>query len=263
MLQNKYQGREQSKNWDEETYRETYYGTEEEVDEKIATLTIGAWTQGKGYLWGWTKQQENPAVWTLEVNYRITYGREDKNDYEDDPSDPQTTSNKTYSLSVRNIQKPVEEHPSYRAKWNHYLLSKTGSQKPDFWDTATNTMLNATQRQTYMWVDSISEMPVDANGEPLYWVAGEPTKPGVSVYDEACFVVTEESRFKTSSAAGSHIKKNINEIGDPPHKFGITGGEWKCDEGSVHHDGRRWVATQTWTRAKKWDKDLYGGTGEG
>ena len=263
MLQYKYQGREQSKSWDEETYRETMYGPEEEVDAYIKGLVIGQFHTGKGYLFGWTKQQENPAVWSLEINYRITYGREDKNDYENDPTDPETTSNKTYSLSVRNIQIPIENHPSYRAKWNHYLLSKGGG-TPTWWDTATDTLLNASQRESYMWVGSLGEIPLDPDSNGRYWaVVGVPSKPGVQVYDEACFVVTEETRFKTSSAAGSHIQKNINEIGAPPHKFGISGGEWKCDEGSVQHDGKRWVATQTWTRAKKWDKDIYGGSGEG
>jgi hypothetical protein len=80
----------------------------------------------------------------------------------------------------------------------------------------------------------------------------------VQVYDQACFVVTEKSKYKTSSAAGSAISKNINEINTPPHTFGITGGEWKLDSGGVEHDGKRWVATQEWTHADQWDHDLYG-----
>lgn len=257
-LKAKYQGREQSKSRDEHTYREVWYGTEAEVDAKIATLVIGVLDAVKGYLHSWSKSQASPAIWELEINYRVTFAQDTESNEEADDPATETTSNKTYSLSVRNIQMPVENHASYKACWNHYLVGLGSASLPAWWSTATNTLLSPTNRQRYMWVDSISEIPVDMTAEGQYWVIlAMPTKPGVSCYDMACFVVTESARYKTSSAAGNHVSKNINTVRVPPHTFGITGGEWKCDEGAVSHDGKRWIATQTWTHAAHWDTDIY------
>lgn len=256
MLQRKFQGREQSLSRDESIYRETWYGSETEVDAYIATLVIGSFVEGNGYIHEWQKKQDSPAVWQVEVTYRITYSVDaDSNDEVADG----TTTPKTYSLSVRNIQIPLEEHKQYKACWNHYLIGLGNVPVPSWWATATNTLLDVDARKVYQWVSSIAEIPLEANERNLYWrILKDPTKPGVQVYDRACFVVTEKSKYRTSSNAGQAISKNINEIGDPPHKFGIVGGMWKLDEASVEHDGKRWVATRTWTRADEWDADLYG-----
>lgn len=257
MLQRKYQGREQSRSRDEAIYRETWYGTETEVDSYIATLSIGTYVSGQGYLHQWEKKQENAAVWQVEVTYRVTYSNYD--DVNEEYEDPESTSTpKTYTLTVRNIQKALELHPNYKACWNHYLIGLGNVATPAWYSTATNTMIGVSERQYYMWVSSISEMPLDADATGKYWqIVGYRLKPA-EVYDVACFVVTEKSKHKTSSQAGQAISHNINEIGDPPHKFGISGGQWKLDEGSVEHDGKRWIATRSWTRADEWDADLYG-----
>lgn len=256
MLQRKFQGREQSLSRDESIYRETWYGSETEIDEYIATLVIGSFVQDKGYVHEWQKKQDSPAVWQVEVTYRITYSVDaDSNDEVEDG----TTTPKTYSLSVRNIQIPLEEHKMYKANWNHYLIGLGNVPVPTWWATATNTLLDVDARKVYQWVSSIAEIPLEANEQKLYWrILKDPVKPGVQVYDRACFVVTEKSKYRTSASAGQAISKNINEIGDPPHKFSIEGGQWKLDEASVEHDGKRWVATRTWTRADEWDADLYG-----
>ena len=256
MLQRKFQGRERSLSRDEALYRETFYGSETEIDEYIATLVIGAFVQDKGYLHEWQKKQDSPAVWQVEVTYRITYSVDaDSNDEVEDGS----TTPKTYSLSVRNIQIPLEEHKQYRACWNHYLIGLGNVPVPSWWATATNTLLDVGARKVYQWVSSIAEIPLEPNEQKLYWwILKDPTKPGVQVYDRACFVVTEKSKYRTSASAGQAISRNINEISTPPHTFGIEGGQWKLDEASVEHDGKRWVATRTWTRADEWDSDLYG-----
>ena len=257
-LKRKYQGRESSKSRDESLYKETWYGTEAEVDAYIATLSIGTYVSGQGYLHMWEKRQDNPQMWSVEVTYRITYSRDD--DGEDDPSSSSSSSAKQYSLSVRNIQSPIEAHPLYKANWNHYLLGLGTLVVPAWWSTATNTMLTAQARTMYMWVSSIAEIPLEPDSRNLYWqIVAMPTKPSVNMYDVACFVVTEKSKYKTSSAAGNAISHNINQINTPPHTFGITGGNWKLDEGSVEHDGKRWIATRSWTHASNyWDSQIYG-----
>lgn len=58
----------------------------------------------------------------------------------------------------------------------------------------------------------------------LRWIeAASPTKPGVEYYDLACFVVTESAKYRTASAAGSAVSKNINKIVNPGNDFGISG----------------------------------------
>ena len=252
-LTRKYQGREASKSRDESIYKETWYGSEAEVDTYIASLSIGTYVQGKGYIHQW----DNAAIWQVEVTYRITYSRVD--DGEDDPESSSSSSPKQYTLTVRNLQIPLESHPSYKTCWNHYLLGLGNVTLPAWWSTATTTLLSVANRRYYMWVSSIAEIPLEPDERGLYWlILAQPTKPGVQVYDRACFVVTEKSKYKTSSQAGNAISKDINEIHTPPHTFGITGGQWKLDEGSVEHDGKRWVATRSWTHASVWDADLYG-----
>lgn len=256
-LKRKLQGREQSKSRDEAIYKETWYGTEAEVDAYIATLVIGVYVQDKGYLHEWEKKQDSPAIWEVEVTYRVTYTTWTT---EEEESSSSSSTPKQYTLSVRNIQTPLEAHPLYKACWNHYLLGYGTLVVPAWWSTATNTMLTKQQHKFYTWVSSLSEIPIDEENMDTAWqIVREPTKPGVSTYDVACFVVVEKSRYKTSSQAGQAISTNINTINTPPHTFGITGGNWKLDEGSVEHDGKRWVATRSWTHASGgWDTDLYG-----
>ena len=83
---------------------------------------------------------------------------------------------------------------------------------------------------------------------------------GVEYYDLACFVVTETAKYKSATAAGNAISKNINTISSPQNTFGITGGNWKLDEATVQYNGKNWYATSVYTRSgdeEGWDTDLY------
>ena len=261
MLRRKYQGREQSRSKGEDTAKETWYGTENEVYAYADALVLGTYVSGLGYLHAWTVKQDTPTIWEVEVDYRVTRSSASWSEEEEPPSSSSGGADPTpkqYSLSVRNLQIPIESHPSYRACWTHYLLGLGTTSFPSWWSDATNTLLTPQQRQTYMWVSSIAEIPLDPDEGGRYWmIVAQPQKPGVQVFDRACFVVTEKSHYRTSEAAGAAISHNINEISTPPHTFGISGGQWKLDEGSVEHDGKRWVATRSWTRATSWDSDLY------
>ena len=256
-IERRYQGREQSRDRNEALYQEQWYGTEAEVDAYIATLSIGHWESGKGYLHRWQKRQDNPHIWYVEVTYRVTYETAGNEEVDDDSSS--SSSAKTYTLSVRNISIPIESKSGYKACWTHYLLGIGGATLPAWWSTATDTLLAPALRQYYEWVSSISEIPLEPDSRGLYWyILATPTKPGVQTYDQALFVVTEKSKHKTSTQAGNAISTHINTINTPPHTFGITGGNWKLDEGSVEHDGQKWIATRSWTHADAWDTDLYG-----
>lgn len=257
-LKRLFQGRSSSRSNTESLYRETYYGTEAEVDTYIATLTIGSYDQTKGYLHEWSKEQENAAVWKVEVTYRISY----EHSYSDQMEE--STIQKIFSLGCRNIQKPLEDHPDYIMLWNHYLIGLGVNYAPQWALTATTPIIPVADREKYRWISFLSEMPFDRNEEGKAWeIVAEAQKPGVQYYDEACFTVTERAKYRTASAAGAAISHNINKIATPPETFGIIGGEWKLDEGSVDWDGNRYVATRVWTRADSWDEDLYGSSSSG
>lgn len=251
----KYQGQEKARSRNEASFKETYQGTEAEVDAYISNLPeISTGVEGKGYLTSWRKFNAEGPIWCVEIEYTTSY-----DDFNNE--DTQLYGKKSAQLSVRNIQMPLESHSNYLAKWNHYLIALGTDTVPNFWNTAKNTTLTSEESKTYKWIKSISEMPTEPDAEGKYWnVIKEPTKPGVDYYDMSCFVVTESAKFKSATSAGNAVSKNINKIISPDNTFGITGGNWKYDEASISFNGKYWVATSVYTRSgddKGWDVDIY------
>lgn len=250
MLKLKYQGQEKSRSRQEATFKETFIGKENEIDEKISSLQIGSFTNNKGFLTNWRKTQQDGVFYNLEIEYTINYG----SDSGGDNSDPEVYGRKSANLSVRSIQLPLEKHPKYLAKWNNYLFSSDAT-SPSFWNDAKSTTIDKTFAKTYKWGKSPAECPEG-------WVVSqEPTKPGVEVYDWQCYVVTISQKHNSANSAGNTIQKRINKITSPAEDFGIDGGDWKLDDCSVSYNGKSWVSTMTYTRSgdeKGWDKDIYG-----
>lgn len=250
----KYQGREESKSKNTQSYKQTWQGTEAQVDAVIAGLpAIGSRVEGIGYMTSYRKQCDEGPYWSVEVEYTI------QRNIDFDNSDDVIVGKKSAQLSARSIQMPLESHEMYQARWNHYLIGKGVSSTPSFWSTATDTILTGQNNKDYMWIKSLSERPIepDANGD-CWEILEQPTKPGVQYYELACFVVTISAKYKSASAAGSAISKAMNTITSPSQTFGL-GGEWKYDDASVSYNGKHWIATSTYTRAiDQWDKDLYG-----
>ena len=248
-----YQGKEISRDKSSSSYKQTLYGTETEVDAKISSLTIGTFVQGKGYLKSWTKTQNDPNIWQIEIEYSISY----ESNFNDSDSGT-VTGKKSAQLSVRNIQMPLQAHPNYRTIWNHYLISCNGM-SPSWVFDKTDTLIDTDQRKNYMWVKSLGEIPLQPNADGTYWeVAVQPQKPGVEYYDMALFVVTISEKHGSATSAGNAVSKNINRIVNPSEDFNL-GGEWKYDEASISYDGKNWISTQVYTRAAdEWDKQLYG-----
>ena len=88
-----------------------------------------------------------------------------------------------------------------------------------------------------------------------------PQKPGVQSWDIAAYTVTETAKFRTARAAGKMVAGVLNKIGAPEETFGLTGGNWKCDDAGVSYSSGDWLATLTWTKSgdeKGWDAEMYG-----
>lgn len=254
-IQMKYQGFESSRNKGERLFKQTFIGSESLIDQKINTLVYGSFHENKGYLTKWRKTQDDGIFYQLEIQYTISY--------DNDPSSLDDTQygKKSASLSVRNIQMPLQHLPNYLTNWNYYLIGLTDS-VPEWWETAKDFIISPEDRKNYMWIKSLAELPLQPNEEQKYWqIIKKPTKPGVQYYDLACFVVTETSKHNSANSAANSISKKINTITSPDEDFGITGGNWKLDQCSIAYSGEYWLATKVYTRSgddNGWDTDLYG-----
>lgn len=252
-LKSLYQGKEYSRDKNEEKLKQTFYGTQAEVDSFISSLSVGTKDQTKGYLRSYTKTQKDGAFWQVEVEYSISHS----SDWSDD--DDTVVGKKSATLSARNIQMPLESHENYLTRWNHYLISTQGY-APAWAFTAKDVLIPSADRPYFQWIKSLSEIPSQPNSQGNHWeVVADMIKKGVQYYDLSVYVVTESAAFKSAKAAGSFISKKMNRIDSPSQDFGL-GGEWKLDDCSVQRDGSngKWIASNTYSRAVDvWDKDLY------
>lgn len=88
------------------------------------------------------------------------------------------------------------------------------------------------------------------------------TKPGVESFDFPSWEITEVSKHGSDKQAGWTFAKKAGRISEPENgDFGITkkyGGNWLCEGGSVHYDGRYWIATRVFLYSPDgWDEDIY------
>lgn len=168
----KYQGQEKARSRNEASFKETYQGTEAEVDSYISNLPeISTAVEGKGFLTSWRKYNAEGPIWCVEIEYTTSY-----DDFNNE--DNQLYGKKSAQLTVRNLQMPLEYNSNYLAKWNHYLLGLGNASVPTFWNTAKTIALTPEQRAQYMWITSVSELPTEPDADGNYWtILKEPTKP--------------------------------------------------------------------------------------
>ena len=261
-----YQGKEKSKNANEEKYKVTYYGTEQEVDSFISSLQIGI-SYDNGYLSSWNKSNYEGDLYQVACEYTTSYQWGSYSNV-----GPTVVGKKSAQLSVRNIQLPLEwlrDHgnQNYVTNWNYYLIGRAESEDtvidtPAWWETATDTIIPIADRTNYRWIKSIAELPLDPDSDGQYWfIVEQPTKPGVQFLDYALFVVTESAKYRSANAAGNAISKSINTITSPSNTFGLSDGNFKLDQASVSFDGSAWIGTCVYTHSgdsEGWDVDLYG-----
>ena len=262
-----YQTKEKSKSGTQQRYKITYFGKESEIDAYTATLQIGTTTAEGCYLSNWTKSQYGADMYQVECEYTESY---QWGSYSNVP--PTVVGKKSATLSVRNIQLPLQHLENYLFNWNNYLIQKAASADevttPAWWATLGKDANGHLEQipdedaEKYMWVKSLSERPTGKDDQGNRWFIVEyPQKPGVDYYDWAVFVVTESARYRSANSAGSAIDKNINTITAPSNTFGLSWGDWKLDEASVSYDGHSWIATCTYTHSgdsEGWDTDIYG-----
>lgn len=252
----KYQGQQYSRTKNQKSIKYTYYGTQNQIDQFMNSLKFGSRDDEKGgYLTQIHKTQMQGIFFQVELTYTISY----QNSSGDDSQT--VVGVKSASLSVRNIQMPLQHHKNYRKNWNYYLYAVQGESLPVWWSTFDNEDdLTESEQKQYMWVKDPSEVPEKSVNGKAWKKLKNPIKMGVQYYDLACFVVSESAKYNSASSAGNAIEKNINSIKKPSNDFGLSGGNWKCSSCSVQFDGKFWIVTSEYTKSgddKGWDTDLY------
>lgn len=248
----KFQSRVQERTTDGFTNTIVWSGSFEEMLEKQGSLPVGAITED-GFLQSTRLTQVSPKIWNCEQKFGFASDGE-----QNEPPD-NSYGKKSAQLKGSMLSMPLETNSQYKTNWNYYLAGAPGvSQVPNWWENATDAALGDADSQKYVWIKSPAELPSGQGGR--WHILREPQKPGVDSYDMATYSVTESARYRSASAAGRMVANKLNKIGSPEQTFGISGGNWKCDDASVSYAGKYWLATLTWTLSgndKGWDKELY------
>lgn len=151
MLKLKHKSAVRSTNSGGASYRETYYGTRSEVETRSAELAIGDRDPSGEYeLTAWRTRQIGGPIYEIELvwenlnagsNLRFLIGRHGP---------------KEHTLDISVVSVPLEDHQDYRTNWNYCLAAKGTEETPAWWESATDPVLNPTQRMNYRWVKTPS-----------------------------------------------------------------------------------------------------------
>lgn len=236
-------------------------GGQNEIDAFSREIEPGS-SDDNGSLTSCRIYQESPKIWVCERKYL-----RDRDGLL--PERPNTVyGKKSAQLHGAMLSLPIEKNKNYKTHWNYYLA---GSPKvaitdiPEWWETATDTIMTVADSQKYRWVQNPSECPSDADG--MWRPIKNPKYPGTNSYDVATYTITETAKFSSARAAGKMIANVLNKIGKPNEDFNLTppGYNWKCDNAEVSYNGKAWFATMTWTRSGEdhgWIQEIYGGLDE-
>lgn len=259
MLNFKYQGKSLNRSQNLKTYTQTIYGSQDEIDTYISSLNIGSEYQGKGFLTEYRKSQMDGEIYQVECTYTISY--EDKNSN----VDPSLYGVKSASLSVNNLQLPLEILPNFKCNWKYFLYytEDYSAQATLYFANATNISdFSGYNSSKLKWMDSQIQDPKSMFNSAFNWKYFQPTKKGVQFFDKAIFVVTETAKFSSASSAGSAVNKNINCLKAPSNTFGLSSNAqmWKFSSANINYNGKNWQTVQTYEYAgddNGWDQDLY------
>ena len=230
-----------------------YHGSRAEMETLAAEHRIDE-TDDPGRLKGISLRPSDGTVWECEFKYEAPDG------WKDIVVPPRDWGKRSCRLRGATLSLPLESHPGYRTRWKYFLCAAPGTGSlPEWYREAADTLVPLADAEKYCWCRTISEVPCDANGR--WKILAAPAKPGVDSYDAAVYSIIETARFRSAAQAGQMVSGTLNRIGSPANNFGITGGNWKCDDAEVSWHDDCWVARLTWTRSAEnsgWDSDIYG-----
>ena len=252
MLKLKHKSVVRSTNTGGASYREIYYGTQKEVEERSARLTVGDQDKTGDYeLVSWRTRQIGGPVYEIELNWenrnsgsnlRFLIGRHGP---------------KEHILDVTVMSVPLERHPDYRTNWNYCLAAKDTDETPAWWATATDPVLMESQRMNYRWVKTpqaavalgeawhLLKMPVMKSEN---WLMPSYT---ITEYSHHCNI--RDASWAAAACAG---KICMPALGD----FGLEVTNWLNLGGQIHPDGRHYTAKVMYKASPDpagWNSILY------
>ncbi len=179
MPYTKYQGTQKNLTQDSTVTTETWIGTRDEMETMAATAVSDESKTARVY-------QDSGDFWCCEITTTAITG-----------GTPETGGQIDLPVSLRGgrLPLPLEKAPKYRTQWNHYLFAKKGSTSVPSWWNASRSATDP-DPEKYRWGESISDIPGDG-----WFVLKSPTKPGVTTFEVAVYVVTES--IKCNSATTS------------------------------------------------------------
>ena len=257
MLKLKHKSAVRSTNSGGASYRETYYGTRSEVETRSAELAIGDRDPSGEYeLTAWRTRQIGGPIYEIELvwenlnagsNLRFLIGRHGP---------------KEHTLDISVVSVPLEDHPDYRTNWNYCLAAKGTEETPAWWESATDPVLNPTQRMNYRWVKTPSGTAALGEG----WHLLKMRTMNCESWLLPSYTITEFSRHcglkDASWAAAARAGKICTPaLGD----FGTGIESWLNLGGQIYPDGRRYVAKVVYKASPNpsgWDERLYETAGE-
>lgn len=250
-----------------ETVKVSYYSNESkrELEDFIDFNFPPGKNSSRGSVENVTYRQDGP-FWYADVSCYTNYGGTLLVSW--GSSRPLNHSLRSIRLSL-----PLERKSGYLTKWDHYLWAQlpvdiaTDPSLPALYDTAS------TEKPFYdglywQWTKAGS----DLDGTPkngFFWKClATPTKPGVTCYDCHTYQITEYGEYPNETQAAWITSVLLDRIRTTPllGDFGLaaalpgSGWNWKCDDATVNHNGKKWEAQMVWTLsgdANGWDTDLY------
>lgn len=264
-LRIKYQGTNRDKNSEGTIISITWYGSQADCQSVFNGLTVNTTMDPWGRIVGATMNQGEGGIW--EVTGKFSTAGYASGQSVTAPSTVVGTKSATMNCSM--ISTPLEQHPNYLMKWNHYLAARyksgqTVPQIPTWWDTADATfIIPAADQLNFRILDSRGELPSGFDSEGYAWIEiDKPLMPGVSSYDVASYTQTEKARYRNYAAACAAIAARANKIFTSSQivNNGFTGGNWKCDGATIEWDNEYWIATLTYTfsaNSSGWNTTLY------
>ena len=149
---------------------EKFVGLKADIDEFVKQYNIGN-IGTYGSLSSINVFQDQGPFWICELEWAIEY-----DDFTGGNIPAGSSSGPTQSfLTVRMLSLPLEKSLKYRTNWNYILIS-TIDILPEWWATATTTLISGTDYLTYKWIKEPSEIPNLDEGTVWRIIAAK-TKP--------------------------------------------------------------------------------------
>ena len=263
-LQLKYQGKNREKTADGTVITITWYGTQSECENMLASAAINSTTAGLGRLVSAGTRPGEGGFW--EVYYKYSTAGYASGSSVTAPST--VVGEKSATMNCSMMSTPLEQHPNYKLNWNHWLAAryKTGSapSAPSWWtNQGASYVIPSADQKTFKVLNSNTELPQSPDLEGYTWeIIATPAMPGVTSYDVACYTQQEKARYRNFADACAAVKNRANKTFTSAQivNNGFTGGNWKGDGASIAWDGEYWIATFTYTfsaNASGWNSTLY------